>query len=89
MHKKEFIVEVNSADDGDILICQLPKDWLPPIPIKKELVRCKDCKWFNAKFGECEGELNKYIHTDGSTEFTVFEPESDFYCPFGRRKEEC
>ena len=47
MHKKEFIVEVNSADDGDILICQLPKDWLPPIPIKKELIRCKDCKRFD------------------------------------------
>lgn len=88
MHKKEFIVEVNFADDGDILICQLPKDLFPPIPVKKELVRCKDCKWFNTKFGECEGELNRYIHTDGSTEFTVFEPEPDFYCPFGRRKEE-
>lgn len=46
MTKKEFVVEVYSADDGDILICQLPKDWLPAIPVKNELVRCKDCKYW-------------------------------------------
>lgn len=63
MTKKEFIIESYSADEGDILICKLPKDWLPPIPIKKELIRCKDCKhyWESAKMCTNTGTpLNDY-----------------------------
>lgn len=91
MHKKEYIIEA-IADDKDYgfvgeTIWQLPESNLLMMR-KGELVRCKDCKWFNAKFGECEGELNRYIHTDGSTEFTVFEPEAEFYCAYGERKEQ-
>lgn len=48
MHKKEFIVEVNSADDGDIPIWKAPKDLFPPIPVKKELIRCKECKFYES-----------------------------------------
>ena len=54
MTKKEFIVEVDSIDDGDIFLWQPPKDWLPAIPIKKELIRCKDCTW--RYFSRASGE---------------------------------
>lgn len=74
MHKKEFIIEVNSADDGDILICQLPKDWLPPIPIKKELIRCKDCT---------------YRQEDGYCPITdCYDFDDKDYCSKAERKEE-
>lgn len=86
MHKKEFIVEVNSADDGDILLWQLPKDWLPPIPIKKELIRCKDCK-FNE--GYCENEtFNHHLEPLGLDGGALFETRPDFYCAYGKRREE-
>ena len=78
MHKKEFIVEVNSADDGDILICQLPKDLFPPIPVKKELIRCKDCKWWT--------QVNNSLQ--GRCALLQMYPTGEWYCPNGERKEE-
>lgn len=86
MTKKEFIIKVNSADDGDILICQLPKDWLPPIPVENELVRCKDCK-FNK--GYCENEdLHFHLEPLGLDGGALFETSPDFYCAYGKRREE-
>lgn len=80
MTKKEFIVEVDSIEDGDILIWQPPKDLFPPIPVKDELIRCKDCRYCDnlgkSKALKC---TNWYIDVD---------PHPDFYCAYGVRKEE-
>ena len=82
MTKKEFIVEVNSADEGDILIWSPPKDLFPPIPIKNELVRCKDCKFY---------ARNKNIFHRGSDclkrIIDTIVPDVDF-CSNAKRKEE-
>lgn len=78
MHKKEFIVEVNSADDGDILIWSPPKDWLPPIPVKKELIRCKDCRFYD------DTKISGYCSVHNNSEM-----ERQDYCSKGERKEEC
>ncbi len=61
MIKKEFIIEVNSADDGDILIWKPPKDLFPPIPVKKELVRCKDCKWWTQVNNSLQGRCAVFL----------------------------
>lgn len=87
MTKKEFIIKVNSADNGDIFICQLPKDWLPPIPVENELIRCKDCK-FNEK-GYCLNEtLNFHLEPLEFDGGALFETRPDFFCAYGKRKEE-
>ena len=87
MTKKEFIVEVYSADEGDIPIWQPPKDLFPPIPIKGELIRCKDCKFNN---GYCENKtFNSHLESLGLDGGALFETRPDFYCAYGKRKEEC
>lgn len=74
MHKKEFIVEVNSADEGDIILWQAPKDLFPPIPTKGELVRCKDCK---------------YKGDDGFCPITdCYDFDDEDFCSKAERKEE-
>lgn len=94
MTKKEFIVEVYSADDGDILLWKAP-NWLPPIPIKKELVRCKDCKHrptIDDEHRRNGSDLKFPTHKcpcecygDG---YYSWMPKDDFYCGNGERKEE-
>lgn len=84
MIKKEFIIEVNSADDGDILICQPPKDLFPPIPVKKELIRCKDCKyWKLERYVGGEGMACQFMPSDGNVNLT---PPTG-YCCWAERKE--
>lgn len=93
MTKKEFIVEVYSADEGDILIWSPPKDWFPAIPVKKELVRCKDCKHRPSIDGEYENGFDLEFPTsrcpcqcdDG---WYNWMPKDDWFCPNGERKEE-
>ena len=93
MTKKEFIIKVNSADEGDILICQLPKDWLPPIPVKKELIRCKDCKHKPTINGTYKNGFDLDFPTsrcpcqcdDG---YYNWMPNDEWYCANGERKEE-
>lgn len=52
-----------------------------------ELVRCKDCK-FND--GYCKNEaLNSHLEPLGLDGGALFETSPDFYCAYGRRKEEC
>lgn len=93
MTKKEFIIKVNSADDGDILICQLPKDWLPPIPVENELVRCKDCKHRPT----INGTYNNGFDLDFPTSrcpcqcddgYYSWMPKDDWFCGNAERKEE-
>ena len=78
MVKKEVIIEVNSADDGDIPIWSPPKDLFPPILAKGELVRCKDCAW--RYFSRANGEHYCF-------EFNAPVTDTDF-CSKAERKEE-
>ena len=77
MTKKEFIIEVYSADEGDIFLWQPPKDWLPPIPVKKELIRCKDCKWWT--------QVNNSLQ--GRCALLQMYPTGEWYCANAERKE--
>lgn len=77
MHKKEFIVEVNCADEGDIILWQTPNGWLPSIPIKNELVRCKDCKWWTQEKNSLQGRCA----------LLLMYPTREWYCADAERKE--
>lgn len=42
---KELIIKCYEESDGIVPIYQFPKDGMN-IPIVGELIRCKDCKWY-------------------------------------------
>lgn len=93
MTKKEFIIEVNCADEGDIVLWKTPQGWLPSIPVKKELIRCKDCKHRPVINGEYENGFSLEFPTyrcpcqcdDG---WYNWMPDDEWYCANAERKEE-
>ena len=48
-----------------------------------EVVRCKDCKWFDPVRQECCG--NVVTDNEGGADFTINFEENDF-CSFGERR---
>ena len=52
---------------------------------KNKLVRCKDCAYY--LHGACDNN-DIYMNMTGDLIGVHFEPEPDFYCPYGERKEE-
>ena len=49
------------------------------------VVRCKDCKHFKGKRDMCLQEDIRYRYVCG--DFATFEPDEDFWCKYGERKE--
>lgn len=87
MHKKEVIVELNCVDAEDILIWSPPKDLFPPIPIKNELIRCKDCKYFSTDFNG-NNSCDLYMDALSPWAESRYSPSENDYCSKAVRKEE-
>lgn len=61
--------EINSIPSADVV----------------EVVRCRDCKWFNHYTMECESDDVATDHEGGASFSINFGP--DDFCPYGQRKE--
>ena len=70
-------VELEVQDIADAIIRKLTEDGT-----LVEVVRCKDCKrWKDPHDGECPYHATGDPYLDG-------DPEEDFFCAYGERKED-
>ena len=51
-----------------------------------EIVLCKDCEYRNED-GECDCN-SLYMQMEGDSSGVGFVPEKDFYCAYGKRRED-
>lgn len=51
-----------------------------------EVVRCKDCK-YRSEDGECDCN-SLHMQMEGDSIGVGFMPEKDFYCAYGKRRED-
>lgn len=52
-----------------------------------DIVRCKDCMYFSSSgIGWCMNDDIRYGYVNGD-DATTFEPDEDFWCKYGKRKE--
>ena len=57
---RELIIKCYEENDGIIPIYKFPKDGLN-IPIVGEVIRCKDCIWFDPPHVEKDGQRYEYF----------------------------
>ena len=46
----EYIVDVGDADEKHLEMFHIQADALFGHPVKEEIVRCRDCKWFTPEY---------------------------------------
>lgn len=70
--------------EGEVLY-SIPPSYIDDAPTVDavEVVRCKDCKWFDPVRQECCG--NVVTDNEGGSDFTINFEENDF-CSFGERR---
>lgn len=77
---KTLLERYGATDDAMALI-----DTIPAADVA-EVVRCRDCKWFNHYTMECESDDVATDHEGGASFSINFGP--DDFCSYGQRKED-
>ena len=70
--------------EGEVLY-SIPPSYIDDAPTVDavEVVRCKDCRWFDPVRQECCGNI--VTNNEGGADFTINFEENDF-CSFGERR---
>ena len=75
----EYDTEWSEYHDGFTAYSQMAIDNAPSI----DIVRCKECNWYDLNAHECTGEVNSTDHEGGASYSLNF--YDDDFCSYGER----